>query len=235
LTREKTHDNSKVNDLEQFREDGVGQYLTTNQGLRVNDDQNSLTAGAGGPSLLEDFILRAKITHFDHERIPERVVHARGAAAHGYFQVYESMAPYTRAKFLQDPPVKTPMFVRFSTVVGSRGSSDLARDVRGFDVPGGEQSVAALKAEATALHFINEAYKHCKTIAATSVGIDLLRASYLGMDTLPEPSADGNGMSVEEGVIIGRDEQSDAGAAEFIHAIAQHRHWSREMQAQVPA
>jgi catalase len=132
--QERNHGNAKENDLEQFREDGAGQYLTTNQGLRVNDDQNSLKAGPRGPSLLEDFILREKITHFDHERIPERVVHARGAAAHGYFQVYESMAPHTRAKFLQDPSAKTPVFVRFSTVVGSRGSSDLARDVRGFAV-----------------------------------------------------------------------------------------------------
>ena len=87
-----------------------------------------------GPSLLEDFILREKITHFDHERIPERVVHARGAAAHGHFQVYESLARYTRAAFLQDPSRKTPVFVRFSTVAGSRGSTDLARDVRGFAV-----------------------------------------------------------------------------------------------------
>jgi catalase len=126
--------NAKVDDLARFREDSAGEYLTTDQGVRINDDQNSLKAGARGPSLLEDFILREKITHFDHERIPERVVHARGAAAHGYFQVYESLAPYTKAKFLQDPSVKTPVFVRFSTVVGSRGSSDLARDVRGFAV-----------------------------------------------------------------------------------------------------
>jgi len=130
--RETNHD--KVHDLEQFREDSAGQYLTTNQGLRINDDQNSLKAGARGPSLLEDFHFREKITHFDHERIPERIVHARGAAAHGYFQVYESLAPYTRAKFLQDPAVKTPVFVRFSTVVGSRGATDLARDARGFAV-----------------------------------------------------------------------------------------------------
>ena len=102
--------------------------------MRINDNQNSLKAGDRGPTLLEDFILREKITHFDHERIPERVVHARGSAAHGYFQVYESMAPYTKARFLQDPAVKTPVFVRFSTVAGSRGSSDLARDVRGFAV-----------------------------------------------------------------------------------------------------
>ncbi|MBA2484676.1 MAG: catalase, partial [Nitrospira sp.] len=105
-----------------------------NQGLRINDDQNSLKAGERGPSLLEDFHLREKITHFDHERIPERVVHARGAGAHGVFQVYASQASYTKAKFLQDPSVETPVFVRFSTVVGSRGSADLARDVRGFAV-----------------------------------------------------------------------------------------------------
>ena len=121
--------NQKDKDLAMFQEDATEEYLTTNQGLRINDDQNSLKAGERGPSLLEDFHLREKITHFDHERIPERVVHARGAAAHGVFQVYESMAPYTKAKFLQDPSVKTPVFVRFSTVVGSRGSSDLARDV----------------------------------------------------------------------------------------------------------
>ena len=119
-------------DLAVNREDSSGEFLTTDQGLRVNDDQNSLKAGARGPSLLEDFILREKITHFDHERIPERIVHARGSAAHGVFEVYKSMAPLTKAAFLQDPSVKTPVFVRFSTVVGSRGATDLARDVRGF-------------------------------------------------------------------------------------------------------
>ena len=126
--------NEKQADLNINKENGKGQYLTTNQGLKINDNQNSLKAGERGPSLLEDFILREKITHFDHERIPERVVHARGEAAHGYFQVYESMAKYTKAKFLQDPSKKTPVFVRFSTVAGSRGSTDLARDVRGFAV-----------------------------------------------------------------------------------------------------
>jgi catalase len=124
----------KGDDLAQNTEDSGGEYLTTNQGVRVNDNQNSLKAGDRGPTLLEDFILREKITHFDHERIPERVVHARGSAAHGYFQVYEPMAEFTKADFLQDPTVKTPVFVRFSTVAGSRGSSDLARDVRGFAV-----------------------------------------------------------------------------------------------------
>jgi catalase len=125
---------AKINDLQKNTEDNGGEYLTTNQGVRVNDNQNSLKAGERGATLLEDFILREKITHFDHERIPERVVHARGSAAHGYFQVYESMAQYTKAGFLNDPTVKTPVFVRFSTVAGSRGSTDLARDVRGFAV-----------------------------------------------------------------------------------------------------
>jgi catalase len=124
----------KSADLERDAERADGQFLTTNQGLRVNDDQNSLKAGDRGPTLLEDFQLREKITHFDHERIPERVVHARGAAAHGVFRVYKSQAALTQASFLQDPAVETPVFVRFSTVAGSRGSSDLARDVRGFAV-----------------------------------------------------------------------------------------------------
>jgi len=108
--------------------------LTTNQGLPVSDNQNSLRGGPRGPALLEDFILREKITHFDHERTPERIVHARGAGAHGYFQPYRSMKNVTKAAFLSDPKIKTPVFVRFSTVAGERGSSDLARDVRGFAV-----------------------------------------------------------------------------------------------------
>ncbi len=111
-----------------------GTDLTDNMGHAVSDDQNSLRAGTRGPTLLDDFHFREKISHFDHERIPERVVHARGAAAHGYFQVYESMAPSTMANVLQDPAKQTPVFVRFSTVAGSRGSADTARDVRGFAV-----------------------------------------------------------------------------------------------------
>lgn len=100
-----------------------GEALTTNQGVVIADNQNSLKAGARGPTLLEDFILREKITHFDHERIPERIVHARGSGAHGYFQVYEPLAELTRAGFLQDPGAKTPVFVRFSTVAGGRARS----------------------------------------------------------------------------------------------------------------
>lgn len=125
---------SKQNDLAQNKESGSDQFLTTNQGLRINDNQNSLKAGERGATLLEDFILREKITHFDHERIPERIVHARGSAAHGYFESYESMSQFTKAGFLQTPGLQTPVFVRFSTVAGSRGSTDLARDVRGFAV-----------------------------------------------------------------------------------------------------
>ena len=109
-------------------------HLTTNQGVPVSDNQNSLTVGERGPVLLQDVNLIEKLAHFDRERIPERVVHAKGAGAHGYFQVYKSMAKYTCAKFLQDPKKKTPVFVRFSTVVGARGSADTARDPRGFAV-----------------------------------------------------------------------------------------------------
>jgi catalase len=127
-------DNLKTESLAPHTADATGEFMTTDHGLRINDDQNSLKAGNRGPSLLEDFILREKLTHFDHERIPERVVHARGSAAHGVFRPYESQSALTKAGFLQDPSVETPVFVRFSTVAGSRGSTDLARDVRGFAV-----------------------------------------------------------------------------------------------------
>ena len=127
-------DNAKIDDLAQNTESGAGQFLTTNHGLRINDDQNSLKAGERGSTLLEDFHFREKMTHFDHERIPERIVHARGSAAHGYFELTESLSKYTKAKFLQNVGQQTPVFVRFSTVAGSRGSTDLARDVRGFAV-----------------------------------------------------------------------------------------------------
>lgn len=108
--------------------------LTTQQGVPIPDNHNSLKAGLCGPTLMEDFILRDKLTHFDHERIPERVVHARGAAAHGFFKLYKPLSQYTRAFFLQDPAIETPVFVRFSTAIGSRGSADTVRDVRGFAV-----------------------------------------------------------------------------------------------------
>jgi catalase len=127
-------ENDKTASLAPHTADAAGEVMTTNTGMSISDDQNSLKAGDRGPTLLEDFILREKITHFDHERIPERVVHARGSGAHGVFQVYESLEKITKAKFLQDTKRETPVFVRFSTVAGSKGSSDLARDVRGFAV-----------------------------------------------------------------------------------------------------
>lgn len=108
--------------------------LTTNQGVPVSDDQNSLKIGERGPVLLEDFILREKITHFDHERIPERIVHARGSAAHGYFELTASLADYTTARVLTEVGERTPVFTRFSTVAGGAGSVDTPRDVRGFAV-----------------------------------------------------------------------------------------------------
>jgi len=117
-----------------MKEKMKGKYLTTNQGVPISDNQNSMTVGERGPVLLQDVQFIEKISHFDRERIPERVVHAKGAGAHGYFQVYKNMMPYTKAKFLQDPEKKTPVFVRFSTVTGGRGSADTVRDPRGFAV-----------------------------------------------------------------------------------------------------
>lgn len=108
--------------------------LTTNHGLPVSDNQNSLRAGERGPTLLEDFVLREKIFHFDHERIPERIVHARGSGAHGYFEVTKAIPALTRAKLFQKAGNQCPVFVRFSTVAGSKGSKDTPRDVRGFAV-----------------------------------------------------------------------------------------------------
>ncbi|WLR52059.1 catalase [Bacillus tianshenii] len=123
----------KDKQLEQFRTDDEGKKLTTNQGLKMSEDEFSLKAGERGPTLMEDFHFREKMTHFDHERIPERIVHARGYAAHGEFQPYDdAMKEFTKAKFLTDPTVTTPVFVRFSTVAGSKGSSETVRDVRGF-------------------------------------------------------------------------------------------------------
>lgn len=116
------------------RADDNDNLLTTQQGVVISDNQNSLKAGACGPTLLEDFVLREKINHFDHERIPERVVHARGSAAHGYFELTESLEEFTTAKILTEVGKQTPVFTRFSTVAGNKGSKDTPRDVRGFAV-----------------------------------------------------------------------------------------------------
>ncbi len=126
--------NATIESLDRVRVDSAGQVLTTNQGVPIADNQNSLKFGLRGPALLEDFVLREKITHFDHERIPERIVHARGSAAHGYFECYQPFTAHTRAAPFQEVGKRTPVFVRFSTVAGERGSKDTARDVRGFAV-----------------------------------------------------------------------------------------------------
>ncbi|RYY76195.1 MAG: catalase [Gammaproteobacteria bacterium] len=127
-------ENPTVGPLDRVRVDASNQVITTNQGVPVADNQHSLKIGLRGPTAMEDFILREKLTHFDHERIPERVVHARGSAAHGYFESYESLAHITRASLFSEPGKRTPVFVRFSTVAGERGSADAVRDVRGFAV-----------------------------------------------------------------------------------------------------
>ncbi|MEO6348477.1 MAG: catalase [Aquaticitalea sp.] len=127
-------DSKKIADLKKDHLEIENTIMTTNQGLKVNDTNNSLKAGERGSTLLEDFLLREKITHFDHERIPERIVHARGSGAHGYFELSKDMSKFTKAGIFTDKSRKTPVFVRFSTVAGSKGSPDLARDVRGFAV-----------------------------------------------------------------------------------------------------
>ena len=127
-------ENATVDPLDRVRVDPADRHLTTNQGVPVSDNQHSLKAGLRGPTLLEDFVLREKISHFDHERIPERVVHARGSAAHGYFESYDNFSGLTRAIPFAKKGKRTPVFLRFSTVAGERGSTDTARDVRGFAV-----------------------------------------------------------------------------------------------------
>ncbi len=152
--------NEKLASLEPHRKGGEGHALTTNQGVRIADDQNSLRAGTRGPTLLEDFILREKITHFDHERIPERIVHARGSAAHGYFQPYKSLKELTKADFLSDPDKVTPVFVRFSTVQGGAGSADTVRDIRGFATKFyTEEGIFDLVGNNTPVFFIQDAHK----------------------------------------------------------------------------
>lgn len=152
--------NEKLNSLNSHRKDGENFPLTTNQGVRIADDQNSLRSGTRGPTLLEDFILREKITHFDHERIPERIVHARGSAAHGFFQPYKNLAEITKADFLSDPDKITPVYVRFSTVQGGAGSADTVRDIRGFATKFyTEEGIFDLVGNNTPVFFIQDAHK----------------------------------------------------------------------------
>ncbi|WP_211747766.1 catalase [Paenibacillus sp. Marseille-Q4541] len=132
MSEDRKNENKKTEQLQPFVRENFGKPLSSNEGVKISDDENSLNAGDRGPTLLEDFLMREKMTHFDRERIPERVVHARGYGAHGVFQVYESQEELTMAHFLQDPNVKTPVFLRFSEVAGSKGANETNRDVRGF-------------------------------------------------------------------------------------------------------
>ena len=125
-------ENTKHEKLEPYRSSAEGRDLRTNHGVRIADNHNSLKTGERGATLMEDFIFREKMNHFDNERIPERIVHAHGSGAHGYFQPYANAARYSKAALFQDPEQSTPVFVRFSTVQGARGSNDTVRDVRGF-------------------------------------------------------------------------------------------------------
>ena len=129
---DQSNENKKQKQLKNVEKNNNDKAMTTNNGVKVSEDENTLTVGERGPSLLEDFHFREKIMHFDHERIPERIVHARGFGAHGEFQVYKDLSEYTSADFLTHPEKTTPVFVRFSTVQGSKGSPDTVRDVRGF-------------------------------------------------------------------------------------------------------
>ncbi|MEB2778169.1 catalase [Algoriphagus sp. D3-2-R+10] len=158
---QKDNTNKKQEDLAGNMEDSQNEKMTTNQGLKINDDTNSLKAGDRGATLLEDFILREKITHFDHERIPERIVHARGSGAHGVFKVYDnSISKYTKAAFLTNPERETPVFTRFSTVAGFRGSPDVPRDVRGFAVKFyTEEGIYDLVGNNMPIFFIQDAIK----------------------------------------------------------------------------
>lgn len=128
-------DNAKITQLEkQAFSAPNGRLLTSSLGVKVADNQNSLKAGERGPTLLEDFLMRDKMIHFDRERIPERVVHARGVGAHGYFEAYPGNEKWTKAEFLTNTKTQTPLFARISTVQGGRGSADVVRDVRGFSL-----------------------------------------------------------------------------------------------------
>ncbi len=132
VERKPKRPNRKAEQVEQFSRNNYNKPLTTNQGISIANDENTLKAGERGPSLLEDFMMREKLSHFDRERIPERVVHARGYGAYGTFRVYESQKALTKAHFLQDPSLETPVFLRFSEVAGSKGAAETVRDVRGF-------------------------------------------------------------------------------------------------------
>jgi putative intracellular protease/amidase len=199
---------------------------------------------------------REKITHFDHERIPERVVHARGTGAYGNFRPYDdSRAAYTAAEFLTDPAITRPVFVRFSTVAGSRGSADtvVVRGATGDDlqadramntmasvlydavvVPGGSESVQALSADGLAVHFVAEAFKHAKPVGAFGEGVDLLGTARV---TKVRVTGDNEPVVADQGVVTSSSAQNALPAEfleEFARALGKHRAWERDT-APVPA
>lgn len=245
----KSEADRKNEDLERNRSRAEDRFLSTDQGVRISDDQNSLTAGERGPSLLEDFILREKITHLDHERIPERVVHARGTAAHGYFQVYESQSSLTEAGFLQ---AGADMGGFKSHAPALHGKTTHGRSDKFFDhfsqarlffdsLADWEQAhvVQALQfelgklqtptvADPQMLHLLCEAYPHCKTIAATGEGCSVVATSFEGL-----PS--GSVAEDDPGIVLGPADNFDSLATDFMYAVAQHRHWHRETRRPLQA
>ena len=185
---------------------GAGQTLTTNQGVPIGDNQHSLKAGLRGPSLLEDFILREKITHFDHERIPERIVHARGSAAHGYFEAYQPLTDLTHAAPFQAAGKLTPVFVRFSTVAGERDSSDTA--------------------QVEVMDFVANQHRHGKTILALGAAKALPeKAGVVAKLASGAP---------DPGIVMAPSAKAANAAAAFISALVKHRHPEREAGAAAP-
>jgi catalase len=227
--------------LDRVRVDDSKRVLTTNQGVPVSNNQDSLKAGLRGPTLMEDFIFREKITHFDHERIPERVVHARGSAAHGYFESYQDLRTLTRATPFAKAGKRTPVFVRFSTVAGERGSADTARDVRGFAVKFyTEEGNWDLVGNNIPVFFIQDAikfpdlihsvkpephnaippYRHGKPMLAVEAGLTALEHASIP-PTLPNGEPD-------PGLILTNAANLPEALTAFKTVLAHHRAYARE-------
>lgn len=226
---------------------GAEDCLTTNHGVPVSDNQNSLKGGRRGPTLLEDFVLREKIQHFDHERIPERIVHARGSAAHGFFELTSSLGEFSRAKVLTEVGQKTEVFARFSTVAGGAGSVDTPRDVRGFavkfytkegnwDLVG--NNIPVLLAGSPSVVFDAVALvlsqAGCAELMSEGAAIDFAKDAFghlkaIGFTSAAKPLLDKAGVMADAGVI-----DLSAGAAKFIEQ-AKTRQWDREPKVRLLA
>lgn len=242
--------NAKNEDLQFYRKD-ADEQLTTHTGVIIDDTDNSLKVGSRGATLHEDFQFQEKLSAFDRERIPERVVHARGSGAHGYFQPYESMADLAATgvggsklvalkEAWKEAKVEIQVVSKFGGIIKTVEGQEVGVDKTfltaasvmfdAIHVPGGKASIEALKVTGDALTFINEAFKHCKPIAATAEGVDLLQAANLKGVPL-----DGSAVSDEQGVIAARKADASQTAQLFVQAIAQHRYWNRFEKAKVPA